>query len=233
MSKPLYQTALQTITDRIVSGELAPGAMLPSEKELGAQLGMSQGTMRKALSMLEDKGILQRRQGLGTFVATTTPESDLFQFFKLRDKAGAQVVPTLLQETIRRRASRAPERSRFGADCERVFELRRIRAVDDMPIVRETIVLPMALYPGLQERGDLPNTLYALFQQAYGIRVVQADEQLKAVLAEKDDAQALGVATGSPLLEVNRSAIDMADRIVEMRSSRYVTDKLHYEVSLR
>jgi len=78
--EPLYKVVYDRIINRVVSGELGPGAMLPSEKDLGAEFGVSQGTARKALSQLETKGIVQRRQGLGTFVTTTTPETALFHF---------------------------------------------------------------------------------------------------------------------------------------------------------
>lgn len=233
MTTPLYQSVVETITNRVVSGELGPGAILPSEKDLGAELGVSQGTARKALSMLEGKGILQRRQGLGTFVATTTPESALFHFFRLRQADGAQVQPHLLSENIRKRAARASERSALRDCGDRVYELVRVRAVDGTPVVRETIVFPVSLFPGLHERGELPNALYALFQRSYGIAVVGAKEKLKAAAAGEEDAAALHVEQGSPLLQVDRSAIDITDRVVELRSSRYVTDELHYDISLR
>jgi GntR family transcriptional regulator len=232
-SGPLYQHVYDQIIERIVSGELGPGAMLPSEKDLGAELGVSPGTARKGLSELERKGVIKRRQGLGTFVETTTPESALFHFFRIRAADGSQVVPHLHSETIRRRKSRASEQAVFGAETRYVYELKRVRMVDGVPIVREVTVLPVSLFPGLEERSPLPNTLYALFQRSYGIAIVRTDETLQAVAATEEDAQALGVKAGSPLLEAGRRSVDITERVVELRTSRYLTDKLHYDVSLR
>lgn len=233
MTTPLYQSVVEAITNRVVSGELGPGAILPSEKDLGAELGVSQGTARKGLSLLEGKGILQRRQGLGTFVATTTPESALFHFFRLRDEEGSQVQPHLLAEKIKKRNMRAAERAVLTSSGDKVYELVRVRAVNGKPVVRETIIFPVSLFPGLHERGELPNALYALFQRSYGIAVVGAKERLKAAAADEADAAALDVVQGSPLLQVDRRAIDIMDRVVEIRSSRYVTGDLHYDISLR
>lgn len=232
-SVPLYKHVYETVIERVLKGELGPGAMLPSEKDLGAELGVSQGTARKALAELERKGIVQRRQGLGTFVATTTPESALFHFFRLRQSDGSQVVPHLLTETIERRPAAEIERGSLGECGEEVYELARVRSVDGKPVVLETTILPVSLFPGLEERMPLPNTLYALFQRAYGIAVVRADEQLRAVAARQEDTNALDVPVGAPLMEAFRKAIDITDRVVELRSSRYVTDELHYDISLR
>ena len=87
---PLYQRVHDAVMARIVSGDLAPGVMLPSEFDLAAQYSVSQGTARKALSKLEQSGLVERHQGKGTFVATTTPETSLFHFFRLRHQDGRQ-----------------------------------------------------------------------------------------------------------------------------------------------
>ena len=231
MSVPLYKHVYDTIIARIVSGELGPGAMLPSETDLGRELGVSQGTARKALTALEQRGILQRRQGRGTFVATTTPESDHFHFFRLRRGDGSEATPELESETITRRASTKEERALF--DCDDVYVIERGRSIDSRTIVREISTVPKSLFPGLLDRSPLPNALYALYQQSYGIAIAEADEQLHAVLASEEDAALMNVSVGAPLIEVRRRAVDISDRVVELRLSRYLTGDLHYAVTLR
>jgi GntR family transcriptional regulator len=228
---PLYAHVRQVIIDRIVSGELGPGAMLPSEMALAAELGVSQGTVRKALIDLEQSGVIRRRQGQGTFVATTTPERALFHFFRLRRADGSQVVPELVSEDISPRDATDEEQATFGQSGP-VYQIDRVRRIDGARLTRELCVLPQSLFPGLTERAPLPNTLYALFQRAYGVAVVRANERLRAVAATSGDAAVLGVPAGQPLLEVRREAIDITDRIVEVRASRLITDDLHYDVRL-
>lgn len=233
LSQPLYQHVYQTVLMRIVDREWGPGAMLPSESELGRQLGVSQGTARKALMELENRGIVERKQGRGTFVATTTPESALFHFFRLRRQDGSQVIPVCETETVTRRTITPAEAGILGDGSEQVFEIARVRSIDGNRIVREIAIVSAALFPGLSDRSPLPNTLYALYQQSYGIVISNADEKLRAVLADDDDAALMDVAVGAPLIEVTRHAIDILDRCVEYRVSRYMTADLNYSLQLR
>ena len=113
---PLYQQVYDAVMARIISGELAPGVMLPSEFDLAAQYAVSQGTARKALSKLELSGLVERHQGKGTFVATTTDETSLFHFFRLRQSDGAQVIPQLVSETVRKRPANAREAAALGLE---------------------------------------------------------------------------------------------------------------------
>ncbi len=228
---PLWRRARDAIVARILAGEFPAGAMLPSEGDLGRQIGVSQGTARKALADLERIGVVERRQGRGTFVAVTTPERALFHFFRLRRPDGTPVTPELIAESLRRRRATAGERAALGAGA--VFEIARVRRIDGRPGVRERIAVSASVFPGLPARAPLPNTLYAFYQKAYGVAVVRAEEALSAVAAQERDAAALGVAPGAPLLQVERRALDVTERVVELRSSRYVTDPLHYAVRLR
>ena len=84
MRSPLYKVVMDTLVERIASGAMPPGSMLPSEIQLGQELGVAQGTARKALSELEGRGLVQRVQGRGTFVTQRTTEDSLFRFFRVR-----------------------------------------------------------------------------------------------------------------------------------------------------
>lgn len=230
---PLWRRVTDQILARIVSGELKPGVMLPSETDLGREMGVSQGTARRALAELERRGIVQRQQGRGTVVATTTPQTDHFHFFRLRHADGTDAEPVLESETLEKRRSTAAERDVFGADARQVYAIARIRSIDGQRIVRESSVVPVALFPGLEAHAPLPNALYAFWQQAYGIAIQRADECLRAGLADAADAAAMDVAAGDPLIEVTRNAVDLSGRTVELRHSRYVTGTLAYAITLR
>lgn len=232
MTPPLYQTVIETIIARITSGELRPGVMLASESDLGVELGVSQGTARKALSILEQRGIVRRRQGVGTFVTVHTPESALFHFFRLRKPDGSQVTPVLGEETVSRRKARQGEKAALFGSPDMVFEIARVRCIDGRRLVHEHSVVSAALFPGLSDRSPLPNALYALYQQAYSCAIVRAEEKIRACQAGARVAEALGIEAETPVLEVERIAIDLIDRAVEKRVSVYVTDGLSYGVSL-
>ena len=191
---PLYQRVHDAVMARIVSGDLAPGVMLPSEFDLAAQYSVSQGTARKALSKLEQSGLVERHQGKGTFVATTTPETSLFHFFRLRHQDESQAIPQPFSETIRRRAANAKEAQVLGLEARgAVFEIARVRCIKKTKVCYETSVLNADLFPGLKERSPLPNALYPLYQRSYGVTIVRADEQLRAIEATSSIANMLAV----------------------------------------
>ena len=231
---PLYQRVHDAVMACIVSGDLAPGAMLPSEFDLAAQYSVSQGTARKAISKLEQSGLVERHQGKGTFVATTTPETSLFHFFRLRHDDGSQAIPQPLSESVRRRAANAKEGQVLGLQSRgAVFEIARVRCIKETPVCYETSVLNADLFPGLKDRGSLPNALYPLYQRSYGVTIVRADEQLRALEATSSVANMLAVDEGAPVLEVERRALDIVGRVVELRFSFYLTSQIHYSVSLK
>ena len=233
MSEPLYKVVISTVIDRIATGVWPPGAMLPSETQLGAELGVSQGTARKALMALEAQGLVQRSQGRGTFVTVRTPESALFHFFRLRRSDGSQTRPELVREKVERRRARKAEREVLHGHPASVFEIERIRSLEGRPSAFELSVVPVDLFPGLDSHAPLPNTLYVHYQQAYRCIIARAEEALRAVAADRAAAEALGVAPGTPLLSVDRRSIDVQNRVVEWRRSSCLTDEMAYHISLQ
>jgi GntR family transcriptional regulator len=93
-------------------------------------------------------------------------------------------------------------------------------------------VLPVALFPDIDKRRPLPNALYALYQQEFGVNIVSADEELRADAATREDARLLGLQPGAPLLHIERVAIALDGKRVEWRVSRCNTTHLVYAVTL-
>lgn len=232
MAPPLYQTVINSIIAQIAAGDLLPGGMLPSETQLAHDIGVSQGTARKALMMLEQHGIVRREQGRGTFVTARTPESSLFNFFRLRPPDGRVIKPEVLEERIARRAATPIERETLHGTPTEVIEIRRVRSLLDRRGVMETSVISVDLFSGIERRSPLPSALYVLYQQAYGIIVLHADEAIRASVASIDEAASLNIKAGTPLLRVERLARDVLDRTIERRHSLYLTEDLSYMVRL-
>ncbi len=231
--RPLYQQVRETFLRRIAEGAWAPGATVPNEHALALELGVSQGTVRKALDSLAAESLVERRQGKGTTIAEVTPARSLFKFFRISRPGGERLIPTSDKATTRRRNAIKQECKRLGlTPDEQVIEISRVRMVDSRPAIRETIIVPVKRFPDLDKR-PIPNTIYALYQSGYGINVVSADEKLKAVAAARGDERALGVPLGTPLLEINRIAFDIDGKPIELRLSRCDTNHLVYAVTLR
>lgn len=229
---PLYVEVRDAIQNRIGSGAWAPGDLLPSETALGTEFGVSQGTVRKALDDLAARNLVVRRQGKGTFVAAHTPERALFHFFHIAADDGTRELPTKSRVlSCRRRRPDRTEAAAFGLGSgERVVEIRRVREMDGVPAIAETVCVPATLFPDLDKRAveEVPNELYQMYEERYGITVNRAVERVRAVAASADDAAALGIAQGAPLLEIDRTAETLEGRPVERRVSRCLTEGRHY-----
>jgi GntR family transcriptional regulator len=233
--QPLYRQVYEVLVRRIAEGTWRPGQTLPSEQALAAELGVSQGTVRKAMDSLAAENLILRRQGKGSFVAEHTQEHALFRFFRLarpspdREPVTPQLGPTRVHSRAASRIERQRLRLAEGAD---VIEIRRTRLVDETPAINEKIILPTSLFPGIERQEALPNTLYSLYQNVYGISIAFAREELSAVLADKRDAAALDIPVGSPLLQIDRIGVALDGRRVEWRTSRCDTRNLVYAVDV-
>ena len=227
--KPLYQQVRERLTLRLMDGEWAAGEVIPSEMRLAQDLGVSQGTVRKALDEMVRDNILRRKQGRGTFVASSDDAEFVFQFFRLQPDGGDRVLPTSKAHSVRRekatRVMAAALAIDRGAD---VMRIERTRALNDVPAIAETVILPRTLFPDLPSARDVPNNLYNLYARRYGIRVGDTVERIKAAVATSTEAEQLLCATGTPLLRIERVANDLSGKPVELRISACLTDRFHY-----
>lgn len=231
--KPLYLQVRESLVRRLIDGSWAPGQMIPSEMDLARELGVSQGTVRKALDALTAENLLIRRQGRGTFVAEPEESRILFNFFRLVPDSGERAFP---QSRIIRRSKGKATRQEAAAlavpDGASLWRMERIRTFGDAPLLVETIALPAERFPGFAELAEIPNNVYRLYSQRWGITIASAHERLKAIAAGARDAAHLGCAAGAPLLEIWRVATDLEQSPVELRVSRCLTEQAHYRSDL-
>jgi GntR family transcriptional regulator len=201
--------------------------VLPSEPELAADLGVSQGTVRKALDEMTAENLVVRRQGRGTFVAKHDDARILFQFFRLTPDSGERQLPESRFTDIRLCHDDAAAAKLGITAKEQILRIDRIRSLEGQTCMFETIYLLAALFPGLESR-ELPNNLYGLYAADFGITIGQAKEQLKAVAATAREAEVLGIRVGDPLLQIDRVAYALDGQRVESRVSWCRTDAFHY-----
>jgi GntR family transcriptional regulator len=230
--RPLYRQVRDILVKRIADGRWHAGQLLPSEPEIAADLGVSPGTVRKALDEMTAENLVVRRQGRGTFVARHDDARILFQFFKLIPDSGERQFPE--SKIVDIQAGQDPQAAkRLGlSPNDRILVLDRTRLLDGQCCVLERICLPATLFPGLEKR-EVPNNLYELYAAEFGVTIGRASEQLKAVSATANDARHLGVEAGWPLLQIDRLAFSLDGRCVEWRVSLCRTDTIHYVSDLR
>ena len=202
-----YEAVKASIRERIAAGGWQPGFRLPSERELVQQFGCARMTVHRALRELGDEGLIERRQGSGSYVAQLHPISNLLQVRDIHDE---------IAERGHVHTTRVCGVARVKADAEvaLAMRLRRGAAVvhvklvhleNGVPIQLEDRHVNPALAPGLTECDFTRVTpSHVLFEHA---PLTEAEQVVEAVLADAEQARLLEVALGSALLMVSRRTV--------------------------
>jgi GntR family transcriptional regulator len=223
---PLYRQIKKLILQALEGGEWGPGDMIPSEIELALRFNVSQGTVRKAIDELAAENLLLRRQGKGTFVASHNDPRAFFRFLRLVALNGeigtTRSVPL---ECWRAKAGQEAARVLGLKLADPIIILRRLLEFGGKPVVVDEIYLPGKTFSGLSLDllKEWQGSLYSLFESKFGVRMVRAEERLRAVAADRANAELLRVAEGSPLLSVERISYSYGDRPMEWRRGLYAT----------
>ena len=235
---PLYQQIKALILQSLQQGEWKPGEAIPSDMDLAARFRVSQGTVRKAIDELAADNLVMRRQGKGTFVATHAEQHVQYRFLKLLPDTGDASVEGPAQRTVldcrRVRASADVARALALRSGDPVVQARRILSFAGEPTIFEDIWLPGQAFKGLtaEQMANYQGPTYAMFELDFGVRMVRAEEKIRAVLADGEQAQILHTPAGTPLLSVERTAYTYNDVPMELRRGLYRTDTHHYHNEL-
>lgn len=235
---PLYQQIKGLILQSLQAGEWKPGEAIPSEMDLAARFRVSQGTVRKAIDELAAENLVVRRQGKGTFVATHAEQTVQYRFLKLMPDSGDQGSEGPAQRSVleckRVRATAEVARALALRSGDPVVQVRRVLAFGGVPTILEDMWLPGTAFKGItaDQVAGYHGPTYAMFELEFGVRMVRADEKIRAVLPDAQQAALLDVAPATPLLSVERVAYTYNDVPMELRRGLYRTDTHHYRNAL-
>jgi len=235
---PLYQQIKVLILQSLQAGEWKPGEVIPSEMDLAARFRVSQGTVRKAIDELAAENLVVRRQGKGTFVATHAEQHVQYRFLRLMPDSGDTTSEGPAERQIidckRLRAPADIARALSLRTGDAVLQLRRVLAFQGTPTILEDVWLPGGPFKGLtaERLATHRGPMYALFETEFGVRMVRAEEKIRAVAADEACAALLRVPAGEPLLSVERIAFTYNDLPMELRRGLYRTDTHHYKNDL-
>ena len=223
---PLYRQIKTLILQGLANGEWRSGEVIPSEGELAIRYGVSQGTVRKAIDEMAAENLVIRRQGKGTFVASHDDPRAFFRFLRLVPLGGgiekSRSVPL---ECWRAKAGTEAARMLGLNVSDPIIIVRRLLQFSGKPVVADEIYLSGEIFGALtiDMLRDYDGSLYSLFESNFGVRMIRAEERIRAVPAERSSSELLGVAEGSPLLSVERVSYSYGDTPVEWRRGLYST----------
>lgn len=232
---PLYFQLKHILTHEIASRGLEPGDLLPGDHALCATYDVSRTVVRQALTELEFEGVIERVKGKGTYVAWPKTSERLVQsltglFEDVAARGGHLRSEVRTLEVVAADARVAGElQLEPGAP---VVLLERLRIVDDQPWALSVSHLPRYMVPGLEDEDLTDQSLYALLERRYGVRLARGHRSVGAIVARKHLSQALGIPVGAAVLELRSLSEDTAGRPVESFIAYHRADRSRFDVDL-
>ncbi|QHO91581.1 GntR family transcriptional regulator [Actinomyces sp. 432] len=227
---PLYAQIAEALGTLILEGELAPGTRIEDEVSMAKRLQVSRPTARQAMQSLADRGLVSRRRGAGTVVASPHVRRPMELSSLLSDltAAGHRVETTLLEYTTAPATEEQAEQLEVAPGTE-VTHLRRLRSADGEPIALMDNLLPAAIAPTREELEHAG--LYDLLR-ARGIVPATAKQVIGARNATAKEADALDERRRAALLTAKRTTYDATGRVIEYGNHIYRASRYSFETSL-
>lgn len=221
---PKYIQISERLIRDIAAGHLADGARLPPEREMASNLGLSVGTLRKALAVLADKGLLVRVQGSGNYIRHVPGVASVYGFLRLelRNGGGLPTARVLAVDRLPKPAD-APV---FGPDANG-WRIRRLRRLDGIAVAVEEIWLDAGCAARLAP-GDLSESLYLYYRDRLGLIIAAVEDRVG--LRDVPDWAPLDFAQikGTPCAHITRLSRDGAGARVEFSRTWFDCNKARY-----
>lgn len=228
---PLYVQIARRLETAITVGDLVAGTRLENEVAMAKRLGLSRPTIRQAIQVLVDKGLLVRRRGVGTQVIQrpVARPVDLTSLYEDLEKSGNPPSTVVLSHRVEAADAEAAERLGVPAGTPSLH-LRRLRLVGATPLAVLHNVLP-ARFTDITAEELVNAGLYGTLR-ARGVVFSVAHQKIGAKAADAEEAGLLEIDSGSPLLTMNRTALDHSGTIVEWGDHCYRPDLYSFETTL-
>ena len=228
-----YAALAAALRARIVAGEWPPSSALPAEQNLAAEHRVALGTMRRALQLLAEQGLIERMHGRGTFVRGGLAGAHMARFFRFGAESGEVPASRILERKSRAAPSAVAQALGIGPG-EGVLRLLRLRSFGGQPCLLEEIWLPLPRFEALaaSDTTDWGDLLYPAFARLCGVHVHRAVDEIGFGLLGAAQAAHLKLPTGHPCALVSRRAYDLTGQCVEWRQTRGDANAFHYTVTI-
>ena len=233
---PRYRRVFDALLDSVVAGCWQPGDRLPSEQSLAEQYGVAPGTVRQAISNLVNDGVLERRQGRGTFVRQPNFTSAMFRFFRFESAGGEALYPSArILSCVRMPPPPAVAEQLGISGRASAIHLSRLRLIGEAPVLAESIWLPYSLFKPLLKVApdDWGPLLYPLYQEQCGQVIAHAEETLTFGWCDPETADLLNVAPKTPAIIIERLAGGYDGTPLEWRRTLGRAEKFRYRTEIR
>lgn len=226
-STPIYLQIAEAIGSLLTRGVLPAGYVLPPERVLCAQFGISRMTLRQAMGLLDREGLINSRRGVGTVVRNSRlrkQQQEMRSFSEDIRARGGRPESRLI--SLKLAIPAPPVRDLFELhEQQKVYELQRVRLKDGEPLALELARIPERFCPGL-ERFDLARTsLFEILEQSYGLRPETCNEEISAEIPNSQQRKLLSLPARTAVLVINRKTYMDDGRPLELTRSVYRGDR--------
>jgi GntR family transcriptional regulator len=228
-----YQQVREELDAEIERGRRPVGSRLPPERALAQHFGVSRVTLRRSLEEMALAGTIVR-SGAGWMVASPAigePPNVLMSFSEMAASRGLKPGGRVLDRRQRPATIDEADALRLAPGAP-LFELERLRSLDDVPILIDRTRIPLSLTPGLFEMDLDGRSLYEALEQTFGLRPARARLTVEAIPADERRARLLGLEPGEPLLLCRQQSEDQAGRQIELCDMVYRGDRYRFMATL-
>ena len=232
---PLYTQLADIIKEMINNKELQEGHYLMSERDICKIQNISRMTVNKAIISLVNDGILERRQGKGTFVSYKKQNltyAKMQGFTEIAQNKKLNVKNKILKFELKIPSNKVKEYLQLEDIDSLVFQIERIRFIDDEPTILEKIYIPEYMCPALSEDLVSNNSIYKLYREKYLHKTQIAKQVINPIILNKSQSKTLNVDSNTLALKIDRVVFTDKDEVLEYTSSLFITDKHQYEIIL-
>lgn len=206
----VYAEVVKFLRDRVNSLEYKVGDIFPSEQKLAIALNISRNTLRKAMTVLVDEGLLEKRHGSGTYIRNKNIQpniSALKSFSENAQQAGKNCTSKVLKFMVIKSDANISSQLRIK-NGDQVYYIRRLRFIDDKPVQLEDTWMSVALFPDLSLR-DMVNSKFAYIELNCGMTIAGCYETFMPIIPDKEVANLLKISPREPALQLTTQAIDI------------------------
>ncbi|KRG14344.1 GntR family transcriptional regulator [Virgibacillus soli] len=231
---PIYYQLKQYILKLIETGELQPGDAIPSEREFGERFGISRMTVRQAITNLANERVLYRVKGKGTFVMAPKLEQSLqglTSFTEDMKARGMKASSKLLSFGIISADENLAKELDIKENDE-VYEIKRIRLAEEIPMALERTYISAHIVPTLTEE-IVQNSLYQYIENELHLRIASGMQKIEASLANAEELRHLQISSDTPILLMERKTHLEDDTVFEIVKSSYRADRYKFMTNLK
>ncbi len=230
---PLHLQVESLVRELIEKPKYQKGELLPKEVDIANNLGISRNTVRQAISKLVIEGLLERKKGVGTKVASQNISTRLKSWMSFTQEMNRKGIAFINYEIQVEKviATEDVAKALELKEGTQVLKLSRLRGDNDGPFVYFVSWLHPRI--GLTEKDDFRRPLYEIIEKDHSIIVDLSREEIKAVSSEKNISEKLQISEKEPILERIRKVYDPGKRPIEYCIGYYRADKFSYSIDIK